>query len=278
MRVQLSPSASGLMTKGALTAPTPTVSLRRLDWDTAFFGSLIGTVQLADTNAREASPRRARQIEDDLLDVLGQAEREGYAYLTLRLPADDRSAIWAAEQVGFRLIDVGVDSSFALGITPLPERPNLRVRNARPGDVRDLSELAADSFLLSRFCADPFFSPEQAREFHREWVRNLCAGLADRVLVCDLDGELAGFVSCAIRGGQGRIPLIATQAGYRRRGLGRSLVSAALHWFATAGAEIVHVKTQAQNYPALALYHRTGFTVTQSDLTFRVIPGTAGPR
>ncbi len=173
---------------------------------------------------------------------------------------------------------MGVDSSFALGTTPLPEPPSLQVRSLRDEDVRGLAELAADAFRLSRFCADPFFSTEQAREFHREWVRNLCAGLADRVLVCDLDGELAGFISCAIRGGQGRIPLIATWAGHRRRGLGRSLVSAALHWFATAGAEIVHVKTQAQNYPALALYHRSGFTVTQSELTFRVIPGTAGHR
>jgi ribosomal protein S18 acetylase RimI-like enzyme len=275
MSVHSPPTASGLT---SLTVPAPTVALHRLDWDTAFFGRLMGTVHLADTDAREQSSGHEHQIEADLRSLLGQAAREGYAHLTLRLPTDNYAVIWAAEQVGFRLIDVGVDSSFNVGMSPLPEPPSLRVREARAEDVGDIAELAADAFRLSRFWADPFFSTEQAREFHREWVRNLYAGLADRVLVCDLDGDIAGFVTGALRQGEGRIPLIATRVGHRRKGLGRSLLSAVLHWFVTAGAERVQVKTQAQNYPALALYHRTGFTVTQSDLTFRVIPDTAAPQ
>jgi ribosomal protein S18 acetylase RimI-like enzyme len=278
MSVQL-PTATPDLTSG--TAPTvsiPTVALHRLDWDTAFFGELMGTVQLVDASMSEPSAARTRQVEDDLQNVLVQAAREGYAHLTLKIPANDHPAVWAAEQAGFRLVDVGLDSSFVVGSTPLPEPPALPIRPARADDVHDLAELSADAFLLSRFWADPFFSPEQAREFHREWLRNLCGGLADQVLVCEIDGTVAGFISCAVKGGQGRIPLIATKAGYRRRGLGRSLVSAALHWFASAGAETVYVKTQAQNYPALALYHRAGFTVAQSELTFRVIPGAPGHR
>jgi ribosomal protein S18 acetylase RimI-like enzyme len=77
-------------------------------------------------------------------------------------------------------------------------------------------------------------------------------------------------------GDEGRIPLIATQAGYRRRGVGQGLVSAALRWFAEAGARVAHVKTQSVNYPALALYHRAGFAVNKSELTFSVTLSPVG--
>jgi ribosomal protein S18 acetylase RimI-like enzyme len=150
------------------------------------------------------------------------------------------------------------------------------IRDARGDDVSVLRELAADSFRLSRFSADPFFSAEQVRDFHREWVTNLCSGLAQAVLVCELDGELAGFISCALSDREGRIPLIATSAEHRRRGVASGLVGAALRWFADVGATVVHVKTQSINYPALALYHRAGFTVSTSELTFSTILSPVG--
>jgi ribosomal protein S18 acetylase RimI-like enzyme len=138
----------------------------------------------------------------------------------------------------------------------------------RADEVEALCELAGDAFALSRFAVDPFFSSAQAQAFFRQWTRNLCTGLAQAVLVGDLDGAPAGFVSCALAGEEGRIPLIATDARHRRRGLGRALVGAALRWFAGAGAPVVHVKTQAANYPALALYQRSGFTTSRTELTF----------
>jgi ribosomal protein S18 acetylase RimI-like enzyme len=53
------------------------------------------------------------------------------------------------------------------------------------------------------------------------------------------------------------------------------LVSAGLKWFRGAGCRVVHVKTQAHNYRALALYHRSGFTVSKVELTFSIGLGSA---
>jgi ribosomal protein S18 acetylase RimI-like enzyme len=68
--------------------------------------------------------------------------------------------------------------------------------------------------------------------------------------------------------GSGRIPLVATATEFQRRGIARDLVAAALAWFADAGCSVAYVKTQAANYPAVALYERAGFTISQSELTF----------
>jgi ribosomal protein S18 acetylase RimI-like enzyme len=145
-------------------------------------------------------------------------------------------------------------------------------------DESILGELAGRAFVLSRFSADPFFTPEQVQNFHRTWITNLCRELAQRVLVCEIDGTVAGFVSCALASDEGRIPLIATGAEYRGRGLGSALVAAALHWFLDAGCRVVHVKTQAHNFRALALYHRSGFTVSNVELTFSIALGSATHR
>jgi ribosomal protein S18 acetylase RimI-like enzyme len=252
--------------------PALGVELRRLDWDTAFFGMTMGTLVLADS-ASESESTRVDSLERDLGVLLARAHAEGYAHLIFRVSADDLPAAWAAERAGLRLVDVGVDSTCTIGHRPVLDTPRLPLREARIEDVPVLQDLAAESFVLSRFSADPFFSTAQVQAFHREWAKNLCTGLAQGILVCEIDGEIAGFVTCALAGDEGRIPLIATRAGYRRRGLGRSLVGAALRWFHDAGAGVAHVKTQAHNYPALALYHRAGFTVSKTELAFSVTLG-----
>jgi dTDP-4-amino-4,6-dideoxy-D-galactose acyltransferase len=191
------------------------VELRRLDWDTDFFGPLMGKIdrlRAADTEL----------LVHDLGLVLAHAQREGYAHLIFRTDGEDLPAAWAAARTGMRLVDVGIDSTFTFGRSALPDvPPTPRVRNAAPADLPTLRELAAAAFTLSRFSADPFFSAEQVQDFHRKWITNLCNGLAQAVLVCEVAGRPAGFVSCAMNGDEGRIPLIATDAAHRRAGLSR---------------------------------------------------------
>jgi ribosomal protein S18 acetylase RimI-like enzyme len=258
---------------GVMGASMRLVALRRLDWDTEFFGVLMGTLALTDAWPPAGAPAaRAAALAADVRAALAEAARAGYAHLIFRVPAEDLAAAWGAAEAGLRLVDIGVDSTFAVEHAPALPAPHPAVRPARPDDLPALQAIAADSFVFSRFAADPFFTPAQVRAFHRQWITNLCAGLADTVLVFEAEGEAVGFVSCARMGGAGRIPLIATHARLRRAGVGRALVTAALRWFAAAGVSAVHVKTQAQNYPALALYHRLGFTISKTDLTFSVMP------
>lgn len=264
LRAEVNESARPEGAQPSVVEPEASVVLRRLDWDTRFFGEAMGTiVQVAGPAVSQESLRR------DLTRILTEARSDGYAHLIFRTAVDDLPAIWAAEQAGLRLVDVALDSTFRFDSTALPELPtDLPIRRAQEADVPTLRDLAGQGFVLSRFSADPFFTEAQVVSFHREWVKNLYEGLAQAVLVCDLGGQVVGFVSCALSGDEGRIPLIATDAGYRRRGLGRALVAAALNWFAGQGVQVAHVKTQSHNYPALALYHRSGFVISKSELTF----------
>lgn len=248
-----------------LAPATPLIAVKRLDWDTDFFGAPMGTLQLS-----ESTDVSAELLEAELRIALARAESDGFQHLIFRTSATDLSLVWAAQRAGLRLVDIGVDSTIRIGDSFVPAPARLTVRLARPDETPRLREMG-EAFTLSRFSADPFFSEAEVLNFHRQWITNLCTGLAAVVLVCEIDGEAAGFVACTFSGTEGRIALIASQAKFRRRGIGRELVNAALRWFAANRAHVAHVKTQAHNYPALALYHSAGFAVSKTELTFSTV-------
>jgi len=245
-----------------ISDPARALEVHKLDFDTRLFGAQLGSIVRTGAAPVEAS---------ELTELLHHARGDGYQHLIFRAGADDFPAVWAAEQSGMRLVDIGVDSTFTFGGTALPGQPALPpVREARAADLAPLQDLAATAFVRSRFVTDPFFSAEANEKLHREWIKNLFGGLAQAIFVCEVDGEAAGFVSNSVNDREARIPLIATNATFRRMGIGKALVAKALHWSHAQGVPHAHVKTQAHNYPALALYHRAGYVVSKTELTFSV--------
>jgi ribosomal protein S18 acetylase RimI-like enzyme len=241
------------------------VELRRLDWDTNFFGRKMGVLGLIKP---EISVRAVERVARDLRLALHEAAADGYEHLILRLPANYANAIRAAEQAGLRLVDFAVDLQVRLPGRSAASLVGPHVRPASPQDVVALQQIAGGAFGLSRFAADPFFSGDEVAAFYREWTTNLCNGLAAAVLVAEASDEVAGFVSCAIESnGTGRIPLVATSETHRRRGIGRALIDASMCWFVGAGMREVFVKTQAANYSALALYQSWGFRIARAEVT-----------
>ena len=133
------------------------------------------------------------------------------------------------------------------------------IREARPVDLERLKQIAARSFTDSRFYADPHFDRAQCDALYATWIeRDYEEGRA-RVLVAECDGVPAAFVTCNCDGGTGNIGLIAVDAAAHRKGLGRRLVSAALHYFAARGMTRSTVVTQGRNIASQRLYQNCGY-------------------
>ena len=247
------------------------IEVRPQAWESDFFGARMGALVMVGPPTAGDLTAQAEALAAELRLALREAELDGYQHLVLRLGADDLGAVWAAERAGLRLMDVGVDLTFRFGATPLPQPRALAARQATPADIPALQAMTTGAFSLTRFATDPFFGPEQVDRFYQTWAANLFAGLADCVLVADIDGQVAGFVSCKLGepgSASGRIPLVATASAFQRRGVARDLLAAAVQWFGAAGCQTASVKTQAANYAAVALYERAGFTVSHTELTF----------
>ena len=236
-----------------------------LIWDSQFFGRKIGSL------TRSWQPESVR-------DDVAAARADGYQYLVSRPPVENAAAIRALEAAGFYLTDVGVtwighsDRDLGSSVDKAPTS----ARTATEADIPWLSRTAANLFPLSRFYHDPFYTKGDADRLHQAWLANSVRGeAADAVLLI----EESGFVTCKIaKDSAGEIVLIGVVGGSRRRGAGRTLMSAALEWFKGRGVATVRVKTQVKNLQAMNFYHRLGFDLHSTDMTMGCILSTAGAR
>jgi len=226
---------------------TPPAAVRFLEWDSEFFG------------VRIASMAPAKLDDQSLLGVVDWARTEKIACLYALSDADDIATLRRLESAGARLVDIRMTFERRLD-GPTPAHGADAIRTARESDIAALRKLAAASHTASRFFADGGFERARCEELYATWIEKSCRGWADRVLVAELDGRLAGYVSCHVReGSRGEIGLVAVAPEAQGRGLGAQLVDSAVEWLAERELSRVTVVTQGSNAGAQRLYQSRGF-------------------
>jgi ribosomal protein S18 acetylase RimI-like enzyme len=85
--------------------------------------------------------------------------------------------------------------------------------------------------------------------------------------VAEVEGDLAGFLSYAVEGERMNLVMLNVLPEYQRRGVGQALLEAAVELARGSGLERVVVATSNDDLPALGLYQRRGFVISE------VVPG-----
>jgi ribosomal protein S18 acetylase RimI-like enzyme len=247
-----------------------------LEWDTAFFGKRIATV-----DGDYLTPQILAEID-------GWCERQRVDCLYFLARADDSRTAELATQGGFRQVDVRIrldkrlvrpveflesGKGRALPDDGVPERWGIRPALARDEDR--LAAMARVSHTDSRFFFDPGFSRASCEALYERWIRESCHGYADIVLVAETDFDVGGYVTCHLEEGpeKARIGLLAVAGEARGNGLAQALLRHALTWFQGKGCDVVTVVTQARNVAAQRLYQRTGFLTASVGLWYHRWPG-----
>ena len=175
-----------------------TSPIRLLPWDTEFFGLRIAAVNAVplETGAIARLMEEAREQRIDCVYLLSDAT--------------DVGRVQAAEQVGFRFVDIRLTLACAPEVRSASRPSADRVRAAREADVPALRSLAALSHTASRFFADPRFPRDRAGELYSTWIEKSVRGWSDLVLTVDDEGIPAGYLSCHLRAEEsGEIGLVA---------------------------------------------------------------------
>jgi len=185
-----------------------------LPWDSEFFGRSIGRV-VEEPFTEEAAARVDRWADENDVDCL---------YLVV--PADNDAGIRAAEDNGFRLVEIRVAMRRPRGPFPwdrLGQDPReVSIRPSRPEDLADLRRVAAGTYADSRFSVDPNFPREKVGEFYATWIEECTKGYqGESVLVSEVAGRVNGFITFAEEPNKvGRISLIAVDAELMTSALG----------------------------------------------------------
>jgi ribosomal protein S18 acetylase RimI-like enzyme len=135
---------------------------------------------------------------------------------------------------------------------------------ARPAPLPFIREAAPDdSPAIALLLGELGYPSPDA--FVRERLAALASNSSGKVFVAECAGEIAGFLSFHIiplfhsAAGLGRITTMAVSARFRRRSIGRLLVSAAEELAAASGCERMEVTSGDHRADAHAFYESLGF-------------------
>lgn len=146
------------------------------------------------------------------------------------------------------------------------------VRLAQPSDLRGLAPLLAALW------------PESPAEEHARELELILAGKAPGTLPLvifvaeDRDGSVVGFLECGLRSHAescnpsrpvGYVEGWYVAAGYRRRGIGKSLLAAGEEWARRQGCLEMASDALSDNTLSQDVHQRLGFEVVEHSVHFR---------
>jgi GNAT superfamily N-acetyltransferase len=156
----------------------------------------------------------------------------------------------------------------------------MKIRPAAASDYDQICELFEEVDALHRQARPNIFRKPDGGPRPKEHVSALINGIASTILVAEQDGALLGLAVVMERPTSSNpmhvprrvveIDAIVVRKAVRRRGIGKSLISASLQWAEQRGADDVEIAVHAFNEDALKAYRAAGFEMSVHRLLLRL--------
>jgi RimJ/RimL family protein N-acetyltransferase len=249
-----------------------TVLVRRLPWDTAFFGIPMARIDRILGDERAA-------CDATLAAALAGLRKAGLRHVAARIDVADLPNAALLEDHGFHL--AGSLTTYVARMQDPPDAVRTRgtIRPIQDADGPELIAIARDAFhgFRSRFHADGRFPQERADALYPEWARRcVTRELAEMVLVAESKTRgLLGFT--AFRRVEpisttARRPVFGGGIGACRRdapGAYAGLTRAAMLWAQEHGG-IAEAQTPADNFAAIAVFEKVGLRLRRTEYVFHL--------
>lgn len=240
-------------------APTASPLVKKLAWDSEYFGFPIAFVQQSTITLEDQ-----RKIEEF-------AARENIKLLQYLCNCHDRQSVIVAEASGYSFVDIRFTLK-RVAQTPYPQSDlgSYRFGRAVDADIPVLRTIAHDAYRDSRYYFDGHFDREKIVNFYQEWVEKGVRGTLEDYVYALYDGS-APVAFCTIKElnpTEAKIGLFGVDDTRRGKGLGTILLSNVLREVHGKGFQSIVVVTQGRNYPAQRLYEKCGFVTDKLELWY----------
>jgi dTDP-4-amino-4,6-dideoxy-D-galactose acyltransferase len=214
--------------------------IKRLDWDSNFFGYEIGKIVVGPKNKF-----RIGALKDNNYKLI---------YVFSEEPIEINQLILVDIKVGFHKWINEDKKGFAF-------KNRCEPFNLCKHDLNKLENLAIESGKYSRFKLDSNFQKNEFERLYLEWIyQSYQKKMALEVLVYSVDEVLAGFITITNKSETlTDIGLVAVDPKFQGKGIGGVLVEAAEKYSFVNGYKEIQVVTQEDNKNALKLYQKNGF-------------------
>lgn len=237
----------------------------------------VGKLELSGLDEERFGVRTAivRSLRgEDVEGVLNSCIAEGVELLVARCSATDLATAQALERAGASLMDTLVYYTRKLD-RPIPDdtgRTTIRAVH-RDEDAPAVAAIAAEAFAgyTGHYHADLRLSRTACDAAYVSWAERsvLDPGVADEVLISELDGKPVGFATLRMNSpeeAEGVLFAVAPEA--QGQGIYRSFMVHGMQWAVGMGAQTMVVSTQVQNVAVQKVWVRVGFEPAYGSYTF----------
>ncbi len=214
--------------------------VKRLDWDSDFFGYEIGEIIFKNN--------------------INLKDSEKFDLLVIK-SSDDFEILLDGFKNNFSETKVIFEKKLSLIHS---ENTNIYSIDETDYDRNELYELAYESGKHSRFVLDKNFQAENFKKLYRKWVDNsIFKEIAEDVIIYKEDNQTVGFVTYKTNEDSGFIGLIAVSAAHQGKGIGNKLLSYVENILFSKGIQKLIIPTQLSNIVACNFYKKQNYTIQQ---------------
>lgn len=221
-------------------------------WESQFFGKNIAELLLNDGSL-------SLELGDNQYDII-----------QTKINATDTTTADWLQQCGFRFVEGEIHFALdTLVSDQLKQKVDLGFADIT--DIPALKQLVATEFRQTRF-REPFFNVKKSQEFYQLWIeRAVLAEFDDVCLVvrAEDNSKILGAISLKkINHMQAKVGLIVVAREARGRGIATQLIDMAQNWCCAENIKQLHIATQTNNLPAIALYQKSGAVIREINYWF----------
>ena len=236
-----------------------TISYLPVPWDSDFFGFKVGRIVTPTIKISE------------LEVLLSKFKLVGFRLVYLIIsPSPDNNYMLAPDYLP---IDIKITYKFVYKKNST-QRQHTKYgieEYLSPDPAPELMDLALAAGAYSRFKLDPNFAPGKYESLYSTWLKkSLDKRMASHTFVFRDNTKIAGFITLKISGESGTIGLIAVDARYRGKGIGRALINSTIEFLGEKGIPVCFVATQLANSEACKLYESCGFVANLSETYYHI--------
>lgn len=220
------------------------MNVKRLDWDSDFFGLRIGRVDIASEEESMMLASQANSLKESF-DLIYIFARHGLAFHGYDAKLVDEKTVYTLSD-----------------LPCLGEENNVIVWDRARGMTNDLLHLALVSGQYSRFRLDNRFPAGSYERLYSRWIeQSVNHDMASEVFCCMKEDAPRGLITLNRKDGTGTIGLVAVHGDSQRLGIGSAMMRHVIRYAREHGCSKLSVTTQLKNVSACKLYEKMGFRV-----------------
>lgn len=224
--------------------------IRRLDWDSQFFGLSMGRLY-------------AENLTDEQLEAALTNARAGkLKFVEIFCDISDGQSIFFSESRGFHLADIRIlfEKNLKEDMEHISLPANLDFKKAGEEDIDHLKTISKGLFRDSRYYQYNKFDSKIVDSLYQTWIEKAVLGKFDDECYCLFNNKkILAFCSLKYNNHAASIGLFAVNSSYNKKGFGSLILKSVFHLLTNRGITLLTCITQGRNSGAMRLYQKHGF-------------------